>query len=211
MAQVPCLRLLFLHPPLRAVVIFFLRYRPCGMQCDFSRHQNLQSLSPSTCTLAILMSTFLSPYGFCEPEGLESNLPHMLMQFSDTPFPEKTQLFPKWKTVLRYLRDYASDVILIIKFRYQVIDVRPSRDEERHVWKVTVRAAAGGVDEVERFDAVVAANGRYDWPLLPHIEGLDAWSREFLDSLYHSVSYKNAKAFENKVSRLVVDFLIHFP
>ena len=143
-------------------------------------------------------------------EGLESNLPHMLMQFSDTPFPEGTQLFPTRETVWRYLQDYASEIISIIRFGHQVVDVRPSRAEDVHVWEVTARAAAEGVDEVERFDAVVAANGHCDWPLLPDVEGLGAWSKELPESLYHSVSYKNPKAFKNKVSRFLVGLLTRF-
>ena len=143
-------------------------------------------------------------------EGLESNLPHMLMQFSDTPFPERTQLFPARETVWRYLQDYASDIISMIRFGQHVVDVRLSNGEGPHVWEVTARAAAEGAGEVERFDAVIAANGHCDWPLLPDIEGLDAWSKEFPESLYHSVSYKNAKAFENKVSRHLVGLLNRF-
>ena len=131
----------------------------------------------------------------------------MLMQFSDTPFPEGAQLFPARETVWRYLQDYASDINSMIRFGNQVVDVRPLGSEELHVWEVTTRVAAEGVDEVERFDAVIAANGHCDWPMLPHIEGLDAWSKEFPESLYHSVSYKNAKAFENKVSRHFVGLL----
>ena len=134
-------------------------------------------------------------------EGLESNLPHMLMQFSDTPFPEGTQLFPTRETVWRYLQDYASDINSMIRFGHQVVDVRPSRDETLHAWEVTAKAGAEGVEEVERFDAVIAANGHCDWPMLPEIEGLDAWSKEFPESLYHSVSYKNANVFESKVSK----------
>ena len=140
-------------------------------------------------------------------EGLESNLPHMLMQFSDTPFPEGTQVFPTRETVWRYLQDYASDINSMIRFDHQVVDVRPSRDENLPAWEVTAKAGAMGVDEVERFDAVIAANGHCDWPMLPGIEGLDAWSKEFPESLYHSVSYKNANVFEEKVSKYFARYI----
>lgn len=141
-------------------------------------------------------------------EGLESNLPHMLMQFSDTPFPEETQLFATRETVMQYLQDYANDVISMIKFDHHVIDVRPTRGGEDHGWEVTTRVTDGREHEIERFDAVVAANGHCDWPLLPEIEGLDAWSKEYPESLYHSVSYKNAKAFEKKVSKITIGRLL---
>ena len=134
-------------------------------------------------------------------DGLESNLPHMLMQFSDTPFPEGTQLFATQETVLQYLHDYANDVVSMIRFQHQVVDVRSIRGDEYHGWEVTTRANPKKEVEVERFDAVIAANGHCDWPLLPEVEGLNAWGKEYPESLYHSVSYKNTKAFENKVSQ----------
>ena len=136
-------------------------------------------------------------------DGLESNLPHMLMQFSDTPFPEGTQLFAARETVLQYLHDYANDIIPMVRFEHQVVDVRPTRadtTDEHHGWKVTTESIATGETTIETFDAVVAANGHCEWPLLPEIEGIDAWSKEHPESLYHSVSYKNSKIFKNKVS-----------
>ncbi|KAF6226953.1 hypothetical protein HO133_008394 [Letharia lupina] len=136
-------------------------------------------------------------------EGLESNLPHMLMQFSDTPFPERTQLFARRDTVQQYLQDYASDIISMIRFGHEVHEVRPTGGDECHGWEITTKATAERESKVERFDAVVAANGHCDWPLLPKVEGLDAWCKQFPDSLYHSVSFKNPKAFEKKRVLLV--------
>ena len=134
-------------------------------------------------------------------EGLETNLPHMLMQFSDTPFPRKTQLFPKRETVMQYLQDYANEVIDMIRFSTQVIDVAPTGDGEYHGWTLTTRAGSdGAMDTTQIYDAVIAANGHCDWPLLPNIDGLDDWSRTLPESLHHSVSYKNAMGFKNKVS-----------
>lgn len=143
-------------------------------------------------------------------EGLESNLPHMLMQFSDTPFPEGTQLFATRETVMQYLQDYASDIISMIRLDHRVVDVRPTKGDECHGWEVTTRATAKEGNKTERFDAVIAANGHCDWPLLPDIEGLEAWSKEFPDSIHHSVSYKNARTFEKKVSQHLIGLLIPF-
>lgn len=143
-------------------------------------------------------------------DGLESNLPHMLMQFSDTPFPKGTQLFATRENVQQYLQDYANDVISMIRFDHYVTDVRRTRDREYDGWEVTTRVTAKKENQFERFDAVIAANGHCDWPLLPEIQGLDAWSKKYPDSLYHSVSYKNAKTFENKVSNYLADLLARF-
>ena len=87
-------------------------------------------------------------------DGLESNLPHVLMQFSDTPFPEGTQLFATRETVLQYSHDYANDIIPMIRFQHQIVDVRPTRGDEYHGWEVTTRATAKKENKVERFDAV---------------------------------------------------------
>ena len=134
-------------------------------------------------------------------DGLESNLPHMLMQFSDTPFPAATQLFPSRETVLGYLESYADEIRSLISFHHQVISVTPTAKDEPHGWDVklqeTTRARSS---KVERFDAVICANGHCDWPLLPDIKGLDTWAELYPDSLFHSVSYKSPQAFKNKVS-----------
>lgn len=98
----------------------------------------------------------------------------------------------------------------IIRLDHKVVNVRPTGGSQRHGWEVTTRATAESDTQTERFDAVITANGHCDWPLLPRVKGLDAWSKDLPDSLYHSVSYKSAKTFENKVSKHLVGLLIHF-
>ena len=135
-------------------------------------------------------------------DGLESNLPHMLMQFSDTPFPVATQLFPSRETVQEYLESYANEIRSLISFHHQVVSVTPIAGGEYHGWDVKVQKTTGAREsKVERFDAVIAANGQCSWPKVPDIEGLDTWAGLYPDSLFHSVSYKNPRAFENKVSQ----------
>lgn len=136
-------------------------------------------------------------------EGLETNLPHTLMQYSDTPFPPSTQLFPTRETVLRYLETYACDVMDMIRFDHRVVDVSACGGDG---WDVVTESTVGDENyyRVERFDAVVVANGHCEWPLLPDVEGLDAWCREVPGSVHHSVGYKNAEAFVDKVSRYLV-------
>jgi cation diffusion facilitator CzcD-associated flavoprotein CzcO len=56
-------------------------------------------------------------------DHLETNPPKVLMQYSDTPFPNDCQLFPKHETVTNYLEDYAMEVKNLIFFETQVQDV----------------------------------------------------------------------------------------
>ncbi|KAL8974265.1 MAG: hypothetical protein Q9197_001492 [Variospora fuerteventurae] len=136
-------------------------------------------------------------------EKLETNLPHMLMQFSDTPFPERTQLFPSREIVLHYLEKYAEPIKHLIRLDHTVHGVRPKNGKENRGWEVTSRDLNSDRTVAESFDAVIAANGHCDWPLLPAIEGLDAWSTSHPESLHHSVSYKNAGRFVDKRVLLV--------
>ena len=53
-----------------------------------------------------------------------SNLSHMLMQYSDTPFLTGTQLLSQARDVLQYLRDYASEIVTLIRFNNWIFDVR---------------------------------------------------------------------------------------
>ena len=135
-------------------------------------------------------------------DGLESNLPHMLMQYSDTPFPDATQLFPSRETVLGYLESYASDIRPLISFHHQVVSVTPTGGDEYHGWDVKLQETTGAREsKVERFDAVIVANGHCGWPMLPDIKGLDTWAGLYPESLFHSISYKNPHAFKDKVSK----------
>ncbi|KAL8819715.1 MAG: hypothetical protein Q9223_001903 [Gallowayella weberi] len=135
-------------------------------------------------------------------ENLETNLPHMLMQFSDAPFPAGTQLFPSREVVLQYLQDYADDIMPLIRFEHEVMDLRPKRDKQMHGWEVTVQDR-NRITKVEHFDAVAVASGHCDWPLLPDIAGLNAWGKTSPESLHHSVSYRNAEIFADKRILLV--------
>ena len=133
-------------------------------------------------------------------EHLEANLPHMLMRFADTPFPEKTQLFATRECTMQYLEEYASELSSIIRLEHEVTEAKMVTDKGSHGWSVTTKTPTQHEGITEHFDAMLVANGHCHRPLLPTIKGLDEWAQRFPESLHHSVSYKNAKAFEGKVS-----------
>lgn len=136
-------------------------------------------------------------------EGLESNLPLIVMQFSDKPF-SKSQLFAKREKVLDYIRDYAEDLLPMLRLEHCVHDIRQAVGSKNHEWELLVRFKCEDTLQKEQFDAiVVAVNGHTDWPLLPNVAGLNAWSKAHPDSVFHSVSYKNPDAFKDKRVLLV--------
>ena len=64
-------------------------------------------------------ATFLSPLY----DRLETNIPRGLMGFSDLLWPENAQLFPKHTQVQEYIEHYSKDVLHLIQFLTQVLDL----------------------------------------------------------------------------------------
>lgn len=123
----------------------------------------------------------------------------MLMQFSDTPFPPSTQLFAPRDEVLQYLEHYAKELVPMLRFNQEVVEVKPS-EANGHRWSLATRHNGQGNVSTKLYDAVVVASGHCDRPSLPDIEGLDEWAQRYPESLVHSLSYRNVEPFRNKVS-----------
>src|SRR5579871_4047717 len=52
-------------------------------------------------------------------DNLETNIPKLLMAYSDKPFPADAPLFPKHGMVLKYLEEFAEEVRHLIRFQTQ--------------------------------------------------------------------------------------------
>ncbi|OJD14959.1 hypothetical protein AJ78_04742 [Emergomyces pasteurianus Ep9510] len=138
-------------------------------------------------------ASFISPLY----DGLETNIPHTLMRFSDKAFPPNAQLFPGFATVLQYLEEYGADVNHLIQFQVQVVDV--SLDDARAgTWVVTRKHLETGAQETDIYDAVVAASGHYTVPHIPAIDGISEWNAAFPNVITHSKSYSSPAEFRNK-------------
>ncbi|EDN02665.1 flavin-containing monooxygenase [Histoplasma capsulatum] len=138
-------------------------------------------------------ASFISPLY----DGLETNIPHTLMRFSDKPFPADTQLFPGSETVLRYIEEYSEDVKHLIRFQVQVVDVRLD-DAHTGTWVVTRKHLETGSKEDDVYDAVVAANGHYNVPYIPSIPGISEWNAAYANAITHSKSYSSPAEFRDK-------------
>ncbi|KAM5464698.1 monooxygenase [Microsporum audouinii] len=136
---------------------------------------------------------FLSPLY----DGLETNIPHGLMQFSDLSFPDRTQLFPKFETVREYLEEYSLDIEHLIQFQVQVLDIRPG-DKNLGTWAVTRKDLVSGVLQTDVYDAVVIANGHYNVPYIPSVPGISAWKEAYPQGIIHSKLYFDSAPYRNK-------------
>ncbi|WEW56122.1 monooxygenase [Emydomyces testavorans] len=139
------------------------------------------------------VATFVSPLY----DGLETNIPWTLMQFSDLPFGYDTQLFPKFETVLQYLEEYSQDVKHLIQFQVQVVDIR-LEDTSAGTWAVTRKHLESGTLHTDIYDAVVVASGHYSVPYIPSIPGISAWNEAFPGTISHSKSYCSSEHFRHK-------------
>ncbi|KAL2220253.1 hypothetical protein M432DRAFT_561066 [Thermoascus aurantiacus ATCC 26904] len=138
-------------------------------------------------------ATFLSPIY----QGLETNIPKDLMRYSDKPFPSNSQLFPRFDTVTKYLEEYAEDISHLIRFENQILDVRPE-NASSSTWSVTRRDLKTGLKETVSYDAVVVANGHYNVPYVPAIEGIEVWSKAYPGAISHSKFYDSPEPFRGK-------------
>lgn len=132
---------------------------------------------------------FLSPLY----DRLETNIPRGLMGFSDLPWPEDSQLFPKHVTVQEYIEAYSQDVQHLIQFETQVVDVRQDAGEKWTVRTKQVRHDAKVKEDT--FDAVVVANGHFSVPYLPPVKGIEAWSKAHPGRVTHSIFYRKPEHF----------------
>ena len=139
---------------------------------------------------------FLSPIY----EHLETNIPKPLMKFSDLSFPDSSPLFPKHEAVQKYLKDYAKDILHMIRFGVQVINVelKHNKVEESFSWSVDCLDLRTRWKTQETYDAVIVASGNYNVPYIPDIQGVQTWDATFPASISHSKYYRTPKSFNEK-------------
>lgn len=131
-------------------------------------------------------------------DELETNIPKGLMGFSDLDWPKDCQLFPRHESVLQYLEEYAQDILHLISFQTQVLDVRLEPDNS---WRVRTRDFAENekVTEHEQvFDAVVIASGHFNVPYIPSVAGMKAWNEAYPGSILHSKFYRRPADYTGK-------------
>lgn len=141
-------------------------------------------------------ASFLSPLY----DRLETNIPRGLMGFSDLPWPETTQLFPKHAEVQDYIENYSQDVRNLIQFETQVTDLKQEQHPSRG-WKLKTQPITHDNNpstEEHHFDAVVIANGHFNIPYIPKVPGIEAWSAAHPGTITHSKFYRLPEKYTNK-------------
>ncbi|KAF2661219.1 FAD/NAD(P)-binding domain-containing protein [Lophiostoma macrostomum CBS 122681] len=128
-------------------------------------------------------------------EDLEANIPRMLMQYSDLPFPADQQLFPSHRQVLGYIQAYALTIKQEIKLGVQKIRLK-QLEFGPNKWEVESIDLSNGVSSRLVYDAVIIASGHHSLEYIPRIRGIDEWRHAHPGSIIHSKDFRRAAKYE---------------
>lgn len=131
-------------------------------------------------------------------DGLETNLPHFLMEYSDDQSLRHNQLYPSRDSTLQYLKSYADDVRHFAKLQTQVMEVLRETRNDRDSWRLKYRCLRSGKTDTRTYDAVVVASGHYSTPFLPEIRGIREWNHHYQGAISHSKSFQQPEDFKDK-------------
>ncbi|KAL1921980.1 uncharacterized protein VTP21DRAFT_10622 [Calcarisporiella thermophila] len=136
-------------------------------------------------------------------KNLHTNLPHPIMSFYKSPFPEDLTLFPHHSDVLEYLVSYAheNNLAQLVEFDCEVIDATDRLEDGESGWMLTIFKRRDGSIRKERFDAVVVATGHFYAPYIPEVEGLTEFAQQ--RKVMHSKDYRLPDEFVDKTVLVV--------
>ena len=140
------------------------------------------------------VAQFVSPvYDF-----LETNIPHVLMNYSDQAFPSGSSLFPPHRAVLQYLQRYAEELKPCTSFSTQVLGVRKVKSGGQRCWEVETKDLKTHAVQKQEFDAVAVASGHYNDPFVPDIPGLKEFDEKYPGAISHSKFYRRPDQYAGK-------------
>lgn len=131
---------------------------------------------------------------------LETNIPGKLMEFAQVHFPGAAPVFPHRDQVHAYLRAYAATIGPggRVHTATDVVKAVKQADE----WVVTVQSP-GSDPHVERYDAMVVANGHFDVPYIPDVPGVGEWARLAAKTVSHAKYFGDGSAYAGKTVLIV--------
>ncbi|CAH0050835.1 unnamed protein product [Clonostachys solani] len=131
-------------------------------------------------------------------DTLETNIPHTLMCFGDTPFPAGSNLFPPHQAVKKYLEEYGEEVKQHVSFSTQVLTIDRVQDGDEKHWEIETVDLKTRTQQKTRFDAVLVASGHYNDPYIPDIPGLAEFDKAYPGAISHSKFYRNPNDYAGK-------------
>ncbi|PBP27153.1 thiol-specific monooxygenase [Diplocarpon rosae] len=126
-----------------------------------------------------------------------TNVPRTMMQYAGVNYPARTPLFPRNTVVKTYLQTCVRELEArnLVRYNSEVTLVKYHTKDYNKKWQVTVRSTVTGKTEETHWDAVVVALGTFGRPDIPPMYRL---SEDFLITIMHSKSYRDAEVFRGK-------------
>eukprot|EP00746_Dinoflagellata_sp_MGD_P016225 gnl/MRDRNA2_/MRDRNA2_136504_c0_seq1.p1 gnl/MRDRNA2_/MRDRNA2_136504_c0~~gnl/MRDRNA2_/MRDRNA2_136504_c0_seq1.p1 ORF type:complete len:480 (+),score=61.95 gnl/MRDRNA2_/MRDRNA2_136504_c0_seq1:52-1491(+) len=143
--------------------------------------------------------------------NLRTNLPKNVMQSFDLDFPTELPSYIEASDLGDYLEKLADffDLRSFLRLNSKVIKIRAlcSTQQEMHgqaSWEVCWEHSGGTAKDI--FDAVLVANGHYEFPYQPLIPGQNSWLEGAAcgaRTVSHSVTYNEPSSYVNRVVLVV--------
>ncbi|SCU80208.1 LAFA_0B08130g1_1 [Lachancea sp. 'fantastica'] len=133
---------------------------------------------------------------------LDTNVPRLLMEYENFPFPAGTPLFPVREQVFDYIVDYSKEVEQYVHFNHEVVSLRYNDSQKKYL--VSTKNLVTNHSQTEEFDAVVVASGFYDLPYVPDRPGLKEWHAKYPSSVSHAKDFDAPEDYENVAGEIIV-------
>ncbi|CUM46472.1 uncharacterized protein AC631_05388 [Debaryomyces fabryi] len=127
---------------------------------------------------------------------LETNITGKLMQYANSSFPSDVFAYPTRQEVFQYLQEYSHTIPKDTKIHLNSNVL--SLTKRSKVWEVQVEDLKVKKTSIKQYDAIVLANGHFETPFIPKVEGLNSWHIKLPLSITHAKYYNDPNEFANK-------------
>lgn len=134
---------------------------------------------------------------------LETNIVCKAMEYKDFHFPEDTDDFPFRTEVLAYLQKYVETIGPCTKYLNTRVT---SVCKKGSSWEVVSEKVFDGTIITKLYDGIVVANGHFETPRFPSVEGLDDWNAKDPDSISHAKFFDTPDKYKDKTLLIVGGF-----
>ncbi|EGV64789.1 FAD/NAD(P)-binding domain-containing protein [Yamadazyma tenuis ATCC 10573] len=132
--------------------------------------------------------------------NLETNILYKSMEFTNFHFPEESVDFPFRTEVLDYLTKYSKTLGPYNKYlNTRVTGVEKNGDS----WELVSKNVVSGEVTTRLYDAVVVANGHFEVPRIPEVDGLDEWKKRDPKSITHAKFFDTPSRYKDKTVLVV--------
>lgn len=159
-------------------------------------HPHVPSTSPTDGDIPDKNANASDMYFSAIYQYMETNITHWLMLYRDLPFPSGTFIYPERQKVLKYIQEYI-DTIPHEKVNIHLNSNVTRVERVKGVWEIDVEGYDNTVHCL-KYDAVIIANGHFNTPFIPNVDGLSEWNKQLPNTILHSKYFESPNTFRGK-------------